>query len=92
MKQGGSRIWAARPPAVLGRFYRSEEGHYRVAFNGDEGWYQALVLPDFWLHVEWLWQDPLPTVEEMLLEMGGTRYARRWIERLQQHGFLPPEG
>jgi len=42
----------------------------------------------FWLRVEWLWQQPLPLVDDVLLEIGGEAYARQWIERLRRHGFL----
>jgi len=90
--QGGVlEYWLIDPQMEQAEFYQLKEGRYRVAFSGDEGRYQALVLPDFWLRVEWLWQDPLPAVEEVLLEVGGKMYARRLIERLQQRGFLPPE-
>ena len=41
-------------------FYQLAGGRYRLAFSGKEGEYRALVLPDFWLRVEWLWQKPLP--------------------------------
>ncbi|MFH1609770.1 MAG: Uma2 family endonuclease, partial [Candidatus Bipolaricaulota bacterium] len=89
---GVPEYWLLDPLRCWAEFYQlGGEGRYGVAFSGDEGRYQALALPDFWLRVEWLWQDPLPAVEEVLLEVGGTRYARRLIERLQQHGFLPTE-
>jgi len=73
-------------------FYRlGRTGLYEVVFNGREGVYHSEVVPGFWLRVEWLWQDPLPAVEEVLLEVGGEVYAHRLIERLRQHGFLPTE-
>ena len=71
-------------------FYRLEGERYRRVFSGEEGEYHALTLPGFWLRVEWLWQEPLPAVEDVLLEVGGEAYARRLIERLQRGGFLPP--
>ena len=43
---------------------------YRLAFDGSEGKYQANVLPDFWLRVEWLWQEPLPKTLDVLRELG----------------------
>jgi len=70
-------------------FYRLEGERYRRVFSGEEGKYHALTLPGFWLRVEWLWQEPLLAVEEVLLEVGGEAYARRLIERLQRRGFLP---
>jgi hypothetical protein len=35
-----------------------------------EGIYRPEVLPDFWLRVEWLWQDPLPKTLDVLRELG----------------------
>ncbi len=89
--QGGvPEYWLIDPQARWAEFYRLTEEHYRPAFSGEEGVYRSEALPDFWLRVEWLWQEPLPAVEDVLLEVGGEAYARRWIERLQQRGFLPP--
>ncbi len=70
-------------------YSRLEGARYRLVFSGQAGDYQARVLPDFWLRVEWLWQQPLPLVDEVLLEIGGAAYARQLIERLRRHGFLP---
>ena len=89
--QGGvPEYWLIDPQLEWVGFYHLKEGQYRLAFSGKEGKYHAKVLPGFWLQVEWLWQEPLPTLEDVLLEVGGDAYARRLIERLRQHGFLPP--
>jgi len=89
-EQGGvPEYWLIDPQTQRAEFYRLVEGRYRLAFESKEGEYRSLVLPDFWLRVEWLWQDPLPNVEDVLLEIGGDAYARSWIERLRQRGFLP---
>ncbi|MBN1886742.1 MAG: Uma2 family endonuclease [Thermoflexales bacterium] len=88
---GVPEYWLIDPQAQWAEFYRLYEGHYRLAFEGQAGQYQALSMPGFWLRVEWLWQDPLPDIDDVLLEIGGEVYARRWIERLRQKGFLPPE-
>jgi Uma2 family endonuclease len=50
--------WLIDPRTEWAEFYRLEEGHYRTAFSGKQGRYNALVLPDFWLRVEWLWSPP----------------------------------
>jgi hypothetical protein len=44
-------------------------------------------VPGFWLQVEWLWQEPLPAIEDILLEIGGEPYARRLMERLRKRGW-----
>ena len=82
--------WLIDPQMEWADFYRLEGERYRRVFSGEEGEYYALALPGFWLRVEWLWQEPLLAVEEVLLEVGGEAYARRLIERLQRGGFLPP--
>ena len=38
--------------------------------------------------MDWLWQDPLPAVDDLLLEIGGNEYAQHLIERLRQRGLL----
>ena len=89
--QGGvPEYWLIDPQMEWAGFYHLEKERYRVAFSGKEGEYHALTLPGFWLRVEWLWQEPLPAIEDVLLEVGGEAYALRLIERLQQWGFLPP--
>ncbi|WP_448591486.1 hypothetical protein [Thermoflexus hugenholtzii] len=40
------------------------------------------------MRVDWLWQDPLPSVDMILLEIGGEAYARRLIERIREQGWL----
>jgi len=63
--------WLIDPQAEWAEFYRLEEGHYRLVLGGREGQYHALVLPGFWLRVEWLWQEPLPHPLRVLGEIGG---------------------
>jgi Uma2 family endonuclease len=87
---GVPEYWLIDPQARWAEFYHLKAGHYRSAFGGDEGVYCAETLPGFRLRVEWLWQEPLPAIEDVLLEVSGEAYARRLIERLEQWGFLPP--
>jgi len=69
--QGGVvEYWLIDPQARWAEFYRLKAGHYRPAFSGDKGIYRAEVLPDFWLRVEWLWQEPLPKTLDVLRELG----------------------
>ena len=86
---GIPEYWLIDPDRERAEFYRlGEDGLYRVAFAGREGVFRSEVLPGFWLRVEWLWQEPLPSVEDIMLEIGGEEYARRLVERLKQRGFL----
>ncbi|MDQ6964538.1 MAG: Uma2 family endonuclease [Mariprofundales bacterium] len=79
--EGGVReYWLIDPQARWGEFYHLLEGHYRPAFSGREGVYRSAVLPGFWLRVEWLWQEPMPSADEVLFEIGGDDYVRRQLE------------
>jgi hypothetical protein len=57
-------------------------------FPDAQGIYRSRVLPGFWLNVGWLQQEPLPDVEDVLLDVGGQDYAARQIERLRRRGYL----
>ena len=86
-----AEYWLIDPQTEIAEFYRLQDGHYRTVLSGQEGRYEAWVLPGFWLRVEWLWQEPLPAVDEALLEIGGEGYARSLIQRLRRRGFLPAD-
>jgi len=86
---GVPECWLIDPVRKWAEFYRlGEFGLYEPIFSGREGVFRSEAVRDFWLRVEWLWEEPLPVVDDMLLEIGGEAYARRWIERLRQQGFL----
>ncbi len=69
--QGGvPEYWLIDPQTEWAEFYRLVQGRYRPAFSGREGRYEAQVLPGFWLRVEWLWQEPLPPILDVLRELG----------------------
>jgi Uma2 family endonuclease len=86
---GVPEYWLIDPQQEWVEFYRLQGGRYRLAFDGSEGIYRAATVPGFWLRVEWLWQEPLPSTEDVLLEVGGETYAQHWIDRLRDRGFLP---
>ena len=86
---GVPEYWLIDPQREWAEFYQLEGSRYRLTFEGQDGEYRAQVLPDFWLRVEWLWQAPLPAVEDVLLDIGGAPYAQRLIEGLRKRGFLP---
>ena len=69
-RAGVPEYWLIDPEMEWAEFYQLEKGRYRVAFSGKEGRYEALVLPGFWLRVEWLWLEPLPKVLDVLRELG----------------------
>jgi len=59
-----------RPRQEQGDFYRlGTDERYQSVTLGEEGRYQAQVIPNFWLHVDWLWQDPLPNPQLIFAEI-----------------------
>jgi len=83
--QGGvPEYWLIDPQLQWADFYQLEGERYRVAFSGEEGEYRALVLPGFWLRVEWLWQEPLPHPLGALAEIASvdTEVVERFLQAL----------
>lgn len=67
---GIPEYWLVDPQRRWAEFYRLEGERYHMAFQGAERRYDSAVLPGFWLRVEWLWQDPLPPVLDVLRQLG----------------------
>ncbi|HAF70311.1 MAG: hypothetical protein XD60_1498 [Acetothermia bacterium 64_32] len=69
---GGVReYWLIDPDRKEADFYlRDERGRFRLREADPAGVYRSEVLPGFWLKVDWLWQEPLPPVLEVLRELG----------------------
>ena len=68
---GVLEYWLLDPVRRWAEFYRlGEAGLYQAVFSEREGVYHSEVLPDFWLRVEWLWQQPLPKMLDVLRELG----------------------
>jgi Uma2 family endonuclease len=42
-----------------------DDGRYHPAPIGEDGWFESRVLPGFRLQVAWLWQRPLPTLDDV---------------------------
>lgn len=68
---GVPEYWLIDSERQWAEFYRREGGHYRPAFSDEQGVYRSTVVHDFWLRVEWLWQDPLPHPLRALGEIVG---------------------
>jgi len=70
-EQAGVReYWLIDPDRRQAEFYRlGEDGVFRfVAVEG--GVFRSEVLGGFWLEVEWLWREPLPSLMEVLKAWG----------------------
>jgi len=76
---GGVReYWLLDVDRQRADFYQlQDDERYHLIEPDGEGVYRSLVLPDFWLRVQWLWQTPPPAAEDVLLEIGGEACARR---------------
>jgi len=67
-QQAGVReYWVIDPQAQKIEVYGLKEAGYRL-MPPEEGKLHSEVLPGFWLHPEWLWQDPLPNVLDVARE------------------------
>jgi Uma2 family endonuclease len=73
---GGVReYWIIDPDLRRADFYRLDsEGRYRLV-EPEAGRYQAAVVRGFWLLVEWLWQEPLPSPVRAVAEIAGVAPA-----------------
>ena len=65
---GGVReYWVLDPETKRADFFvLDDEGRYQRSQPDAEGIYTSAVLPDFWINVTWLWQNPLPPVRQVL--------------------------
>lgn len=63
--------WLIDPIRRQAEFYQlSGEGHYRLALPDSDGIYHSVSVADFWLNVNWLWQEPLPDELAVLKQLG----------------------
>lgn len=83
---GIPEYWLIDPTREMAEFYVLEDTYYRPRFTGQRGRYESHVLKGFWLQVEWLWQDPLPSEVEVLVRIGGEAYARYLAGVLREVG------
>jgi Uma2 family endonuclease len=67
-EQGGvGEYWLIDPLRRQAEWYRlGEDGIFRPLPVGDDGIFRSTVLAGLWLHVAWLWQDPLPLLLTVL--------------------------
>jgi hypothetical protein len=56
-----------------------------------DGKYSSKVLPKFWLQIAWLWQEPLPSEQVVMMQICGQDYLNYVLEQAKQAGLqLPP--
>jgi Uma2 family endonuclease len=68
---GVREYWLVDPDRQQVEFYRlTEAGRYHLVFPGDDSIFNSVVLTNFWLKTDWLWQEPLPKVLVVAQELG----------------------
>lgn len=69
---GIPEYWLIDPQTKRAEFYQlTAANQYRLVPPDAEGIYRSAVLPNFWLRVDWLWQEPLPSPIRTLAEIVG---------------------
>ncbi len=69
---GVPEYWLIDPDRERAEFYvLGPRKRYRLAMEGAEGKYQSQVIGGFWLKIEWLWKDPMPSPLRALTEIAG---------------------
>ena len=70
-KAGVREYWLIDPARRQAEFYRlGSDGIYSAVMSGAGGIFHSDVIKGLWLKVDWLWQDPLPTLMSVLKEWG----------------------
>ncbi len=70
-RAGVKEYWLIDPDRKQAEFYRrGEDGIFRLVAVSEREVFRSEVLKGFWLKVEWLWQEPLPSLMSVLKEWG----------------------
>lgn len=91
---GVGEYWLIDPDTQRAEFHQLDaNGAYQIILPDSRGVYRSRALTGLWIRLAWLWQEPLPPVNQVMLEMDGVAYAPQLIAELTRGGFLPvPEG
>ncbi len=84
---GVPEYWLLDPLTQRAEFYQVDAGTGLYTFipPGTDQVYHSAILPQFWLHVAWLWQKPLPHPLQVLGEIAGIhpQEVERFLRLLQ---------
>jgi Uma2 family endonuclease len=68
---GVREYWLIDPDREQAEFYHlAETGRYRLLAPDADNHFHSIVLPNFWLQVDWLWQEPLPKILTVIQQLG----------------------
>ncbi len=70
-EEGGREYWIIDPLQERAEFYRLSEGRYALVPLERNRIFCSRVLEGFWLDVDWLFADPLPSAYETLQRILG---------------------
>ncbi len=89
---GIPEYWVIDPQAERAEFWQlNAKGRYESVALSADGAHHSIILASLWLREAWLWQDPLPTSEDALLEILAEEYVQHELERFQRGGLLPKD-
>ncbi len=90
-QEGGvGEYWLIDPDTRRVDFYQLDsDGISQPILPDADGVYRSRAMAGLWVRVAWLWQEPLPQVNQVMLEIDGAAYAQRLIADLTGAGFLP---
>lgn len=89
---GIPEYWVIDPQAERAEFWQlNAKGRYESVALSATGAHHSIILTGLWLREAWLWQDPLPTSEDALLEILAEEYVQHELERFQRGGLLPKD-
>ena len=89
-QEGGvGEYWLIDPDTQRAEFYQLDAaGLYQTIPHNSDGIYHSRALAGLWVRLAWFWQEPLPQVNRIMLEIVGAAYAQRLIADLKDGGFL----
>lgn len=68
---GVKEYWIVDPDEARADFFvLGEDGRYERVRPDARGVYRSRVLQGFWLNADWLWQQPLPRMVDVLRQLG----------------------
>ena len=66
---GVAEYWVLDQARTEALFYQMQaDGTYRLVPADENGLYRSAVVPRLWIRTEWLWQNPLPAILDVLRE------------------------